>query len=687
MPVGWTLRDSILEVIVENPPVNALSKVERQGLIDAIERANLDHRITGVVILGAGDTFIAGADIREFGAPSVAPTLPEVTEAIEGCAKPVVAAMAGQALGGGLEIALACHWRIATQTARFGLPESTLGLVPGAGGTQRLPRLIDPQKAGAIIARGRPMGSAEALEAGMIDEIAALELLIDRARLAASRLSPEILATRRTSSLPSRRFDEDAFAMLRGEVARGSRGAEAPLVALDLVELASKTAFAEGAAREREEFLRLRDSDQATALRHIFFAERTAAKLPAEFAAARASEVTCVGVIGAGTMGTGIAMSMAEAGLDVTVLETSGPALARGLDGISANYQERVSRGRMPRATADAVRKRISGSTDYQSLAMADLIVEAAFEDMATKREIFLRLDAVARPGAILATNTSYLDVDEIAGVTKRPESVLGLHFFSPANIMRLLEVVRTRSVSPDVLMTALALAKRISKVPVISGVCNGFIGNRLLRAYVREAGLLLLEGASPDQVDRAMTDFGMALGPFAVADLSGIDIGYRARKAMSPGSYEPLATVVHDALVEHGELGRKSGRGFYVYDEGNGPFVSNPRVIELIQQMRLREGSIVRQISDSEIINRCLLAIVNEGGFVLADQIAARPGDIDVVYVNGYGFPRHRGGPMFWAARSQPDELAGLLNRLEAGRFGRWWKQSPFIGKLLNAG
>ena len=688
MPIETEVRDGVLLVTVANPPVNALSRDERAGLVEAMRTAD-SSAVRAVIIRGAGESFIAGADVREFGKPSEPPHLPDVVDAIERCPRPVIAAIAGHALGGGLEVALGCHYRIATPEAKLGLPEVTLGIVPGAGGTQRLPRLIDPVRAATMLAGGKPVTAGEAQVLGLVDAIAPAEDLLDAALRLANEAAGADLDARRISG---REIEEpgrfaDVLAKLRATTHRQSRGAEAPMVALELADRALASPFAEGVAAERAAFLRLREGRQAQALRHVFFAERAAAKSSADVTAAVARPIERVGVVGAGTMGAAIAMSLADGGLPVMVVETSSDALARGLERVASNYGASVKQGRLTAAAAAERIGRVQGSTDMADLAGCDLVVEAAFESIDVKREIFQRLDEVARPGAILATNTSYLDLDEIAASTRRPEDVVGLHYFSPANVMRLLEIVRGRRTAADVLATALALARRTGKTPVVAGVGHGFIGNRMLKAYVREAGLLLLEGATPRDVDDALLGFGMAMGPFAVADLSGIDIGYKARKALGPGGYEPLATIVHDGLVEAGCLGRKTGKGFYLYGEDGRSEGINPLALSLAGQARENAAVAPREISPDEIVDRCILALANEGGFVLREGVAARPGDIDVVYVNGYGFPRHRGGPMHHAAHLPSEQLRDRWDRFAAGRFGYLWQDaSPFMSELVGA-
>ena len=680
MSVSQTLRGDVLLVTIDNPPVNALSHVERQGLIDAIAAAEAGDALA-VVIHGAGGRFIAGADVREFGQPPRSPHLPDVVDAIEMCGLPVIAAIDGQALGGGLEIALGCHYRIALEGSRLGLPEVTLGLVPGAGGTQRLPRLIDPLSAAIMVSGGKPVSASDALAKGLIDRIVG-EDLIEAAIAFARGLSGTFLSERRlawrhpkTSNALLTELDR-----LMASTAARSKGAIAPVEALNLVRTALTAPFAEGMRTERDTFLRLRDHEQAAALRHIFFAERAAAKPPADVGQGVVRPIRRVGIIGAGTMGAGIAMSVADAGLPVTLIELSADALARGMARIDAAYRSSAERGRI---SADVAAERIAlieGSDDYQALAGCDLVIEAAFEAMEVKHQIFSELVRVTRPGTVLATNTSYLDIDVIAAKSGRAADVVGLHYFSPANVMKLLEIVRGRETAPDMLATVLAFAKRTGKIPVVAGVCNGFIGNRMLRAYTREAGLLLLEGATPEQVDGALTGFGMAMGPFAVADLSGIDIGYKARRAMAPGSYEPMAVVVHDRLVEAGHLGQKTGSGFYSYEAGKRSDASNPLVADILAEARAAENIVPRSIADGEIVDRCLLALANEGGFILDEGIAARAGDIDVVYVNGYGFPRHRGGPMFHAEQLGAERVTGRMAAFALGRFSHWWAPSRFL-------
>ncbi|MEM1021086.1 MAG: 3-hydroxyacyl-CoA dehydrogenase NAD-binding domain-containing protein [Pseudomonadota bacterium] len=667
----------ILVLTVDNPPVNPLGQAERQGLLDGITAAQTDGGITAVVIAGANAKFIAGADIKEFGKTPQPPHLPDVINAIEASDRPVVAAIGGPCLGGGLEVALGCHARVAQADAQLGLPEVTLGLVPGAGGTQRLPRLIGAPVAADMITSGKPKKAKAALDVGLIDQLVETDVLSAAIAFAGTLQSADV-ASKRVSEMPAPAVE--GLDTLEKSIARKARGADAPLKALGLVKTACETEFAEGLAAERETFLALRGSDQAKALRHIFFAETTAKRPPADLKGTQARPVKQIGVIGAGTMGTGIAISLADGGYGVTLLEINADALGRGLARVTKTYEGNIAKGRMSEAAAKAKIAQISGSTDYAALSDCDLIIEAAFESMDVKRQIFAELDRVAKPGAVLATNTSYLDIDAIAATTSRPQDVLGMHYFSPANIMKLLEIVRAQETAGDALVTAFEVAKKTRKQPVLAGVCHGFIGNRMLRGYQREAGLLLLEGASPEEVDAAITGFGFAMGPFAVSDLAGIDIGYKSRKDMAPGSYEPASVIVSDRLAEKGQFGQKTGKGFYVYDPGTHGKTPNPDALSILEAARSELGATPRAISAEEIVNRCLLGLFSEGAALLEEGIAARASDIDVVYTNGYGFPRHKSGPMFWAQSKGLDWADQEIGQLAKGPYGKWWQRPAII-------
>ncbi len=675
MTVTRETRDACLILWIDNPPVNALSQDVRAAILSGVTDAANDAAIKGVVVACRGRTFIAGADVKEFGAPPTEPFLPDVTAALENSAKPVVAAIHGQALGGGLEIALACHYRVAAKGAKLGLPEVTLGLVPGAGGTQRLPRLIDPTTAAEMITSGKPIDAAKAQKLGLVDAIAE-----DHVAEAVTFATTKSAEGRRVSER-SFQLDAEKFDALAVSTKKQAKGAAAPGAAINLIRTTAGKTFADGMKDERALFLQLRGSDEAKALRHIFFAERASSKAPDDVADAKPIDVKTVGVIGAGTMGCGIAITFLDAGLKVRMLEMTDEALAKGMARIRSNYQDQVAKGRITEAQRDQRVAAVDGAIDYASLSDCDLIIEAVFESMDVKKTVLKQIDAVAKPGAIIATNTSYLDINEIAASISRPEAVIGLHYFSPANIMKLLEIVRAKKTGAVALVTALAIAKATNKIPVIAGVCPGFIGNRMLRAYVREAGLLLLEGATPEQVDKALTGFGMAMGPFAVADLSGIDIGYKARKEAAPGSFEPMATVVHDKLVEAGHLGQKSGSGFYTY--AGGTKTPNPAALAFIEDARAAAGRTAREVSDAEIVERTMLALVNEGYWIVEEGIARSLDDIDVVYVNGYGFPRHRGGPMCYARTIGLDKVVKAVEGFGKGAFGTWWP----VARGLKAG
>jgi len=646
-PVKYTLTDNIGVVAIDSPPVNALSQAVRQGIMDALDVADSDAS-EAVLIICDGRTFIAGADISEFGKPLKDPWLPEVVNRIEATAKPVIAAIHGTALGGGFEVALSAHYRCAIPTAKVGLPEVKLGLLPGAGGTQRTPRLAGVDAALQLMTSGVPIAAAQAMEIGLVDEVVDGDLY-EGAMAWARELVADGAAPRRTSDQEIPAFDASVFDGYRATLAKRARGQIAPQYIVDCVEGATNLPFAEGLALERSKFAELMNGEQSAALRHFFFAERQAAKIEGLAKDTPTRPVESVGVIGGGTMGGGIAMSFANAGIPVTMIEISDDALERGLSIVERSYAGSVKRGKLSEGQAAACRALIAGSTDYASLAEVDMVIEAVFEDPKLKKKIFAKLDGVCKQGAILATNTSYQDVDAIAAATRRPEDVIGTHFFSPAHIMKLLEVVRGDKTADDVLATCMNLAKRIRKVPVVSGVCYGFIGNRMLQPYGKQSQLLLLEGATPEQVDGAMEEFGMAMGPLRVFDLAGLDVGYKARQALSDEEKgDPAGYRVLDHLVEADRHGQKSGSGFYTYDEHRKP-TPCPEVHKIIEETAVELGIERRIISDEEIVNRLIDALVDEGRKIVEEGIAQRSSDIDVVYVYGYGFPAHRGGPMFY--------------------------------------
>jgi 3-hydroxyacyl-CoA dehydrogenase len=685
-PVSYELVDDIGVITVTNPPVNALSHAVRQGLQDAVHAAQHDASKV-LLIVCSGRTFIAGADITEFGKPPREPHLPDLCNTIEASSKVVVAAIHGTALGGGLEVALACHYRCAAPGAKVGLPEVKLGLLPGAGGTQRLPRLIGASHALDMMTSGNPLDAPLAANLGLVDRIVDGEL--GAAALAWCReLAAQDAPRRKTSDLAADRIAAGVLDEYRGNIAKRARGQLAPLKIVDCVQASLTRPFVEGLQIEREKFIECMRSPQSAALRHMFFAEREAARVQGLPKDTPLREVRKVAVIGAGTMGSGIAMNFANAGMQVALLEVNEEALGKGLGIIDRNYQGGVKRGKMSEDQALACRGRIAGTTDYESLSDADLVIEAVFENLELKQQVFKKLDAVCRQGAILATNTSYQDVDSIAAVTQRPQDVIGLHFFSPAHIMKLLEVVRAEKTAEDVLATCMALAKKIRKTPVVSGVCYGFIGNRMLGHYAREAQLCVIEGATPEQVDAAMEQWGMAMGPLAVFDLAGLDVGYKARQGLPDAERgDPRAFRVADALVEMNRLGQKTGAGFYRYDPETRQRSSDPEVRSLIEREAAALGVERRDIDAAEIVDRLLFALVNEGMNILDEGIAQRPGDIDVVYVYGYGFPAWRGGPMHHADAIGLAQVHERVREFER-RFGsRNWTPAPLLERLVGEG
>jgi len=636
-------RDGEIAVVaVDNPPVNALKHEVRAGLAEALRQTREDAAVKAVVIACAGRTFFAGADITEFGKPPQSPGLGEVIAAIEAMPKAVVAALHGTALGGGFELALACHFRVAVPGARVGLPEVKLGLLPGAGGTQRLPRLIGPEKALKMIVTGDPIDAREALAEGVIDNIVDGDLTagaIAFARRILTEGGPLRLVRDREDKLSA-----EGFADAAETLTRRVRGRDAPAACVEAVRNAIVLPFDEGLKREGELFRKLVAGDQSKAQRHIFFAEREAARVPGIPEGTKPRPIATAAVIGAGTMGGGIAMCFANAGIPVTIVETGRDLLQKGLDRVAANYRATVSRGGLG---ADEMERRmalINAVTELDAVAAADVVIEAVFEEMDLKKRVFADLDRAAKAGAVLATNTSTLDVDEIARATTRPQDVLGTHFFSPANVMRLLEIVRGAATSADALATAVALGRRLGKVPVTVGVCYGFVGNRMLARRSVEAERLLLGGALPQEVDAAVSDFGFPMGPFAMADMAGLDVGWRIRKGRGERN------EIEDALCEAGHFGQKTGKGYFRYEAGSRTPMPDPEVERTILDASSRAGIARRAIMQEEIIERMIYPMINEGARILEEGIAARPGDIDVIWVYGYGWPVWRGGPMYYA-------------------------------------
>jgi len=684
-------RGAVAVITIDNPPLNVFSPGVPEGVAAHVREADADEDVHAVVITGAGKHFVAGADITTFGLPrDEAPDLRGLVDTLAETSTPVVAAIRGTAFGGGLEMALACHWRVATPDADLGLPEVKLGLLPGAGGTQRLPRLVGLTTALRMITSGSPIDGRRAHELGLVDELAEDDLL-DAAVAFAEHKAGEDDALRRTHELDVA-VDGDAGKILdgaRAETERRAPGLIAPQRCIDAVAGAVELPFDQGSRRERELFIELMASDQSRSLRHVFFAERQAARIDDVNDDVTPLEITRGAVIGAGTMGGGIAMNFANAGIPVSVIEVDQDGLDRGLATVDGNYQRTVDKGGL---TPDEKRRRmdhITGTVDFDAVAGADVVIEAVFEDMDLKREVFGRLDRVAADHAVLATNTSTLDVDEIARATERPGSVVGMHFFSPANVMKLLEVVRGEATSDEVLVTVVKLGRTMGKVPVVVGVCDGFVGNRMFHVYVHEASTLIEEGALPQDVDRVMTDFGFKMGPFAVQDLAGLDVGHRIRnqqaaaRGIDPDERE---RTIADKIVERDRLGQKSGAGFYRYEEGSRAPVPDPEIEELIVAHAKEHDIERRDVSDQEIRDRLLGQLVNEGARILEEGIAQRAGDIDVIYVYGYGFPAHHGGPMFHAGLVGLKEVLGITERLHQ-RHGERWEPAPLLRRLALEG
>ncbi|MBO16021.1 3-hydroxyacyl-CoA dehydrogenase NAD-binding domain-containing protein, partial [Herbaspirillum sp.] len=691
-PVHLAREGAILVVTIDNPPVNALGVAVRRGLMSAIEEGEADAGVAAILVTGAGRNFIGGADIREFGKPPQSPLLTELCNRIEVCSKPVLAAIHGAALGGGLEVALAAHYRVALSNARLGLPEVQLGLLPGAGGTQRTPRLIGAQAALDMMLSGRHLSAKEALSLGLVDQLAEGDSA-DQARAAGLRELQALLDThapvrrsRDGKGLADTAATQAAIAAARDEAGKKSRGLFSPHKIIDAVEAATNLTFEEGLALERQFFLQCLDSPQRAGLIHAFFAEREVQKAP-ETRNAQPRRIEQIGVVGGGTMGAGIAVAVLDAGLPVTMIERDDEALARGRGHVEKVYDAQVTKGRLTQEARDAVLARLQGSTRYEDLSAADVVIEAVFEDLTVKQAVFAELDRVCKPGAVLATNTSYLDIDAIAASISRPADVIGLHFFSPANVMKLLEIVVPRQVAADVVATAFELAKRLRKVPVRAGVCDGFIGNRILAVYRQAADALMEDGASPYEIDAAVRDFGFAMGPYQVVDLAGGDIGWATRKRRA-ATRDPRARYVHiaDRLCERGWFGQKSGRGFYRYPDGPRSGAPDPEVLALIDEERARAGITPRSFSKEDIQRRYLAAMINEGANVVHQRIALRPLDVDVTFLYGYGFPRHRGGPMKYADMvGLPNVLADI--RAFAAEDPLFWTPSPLLVELVERG
>ncbi|HJS31703.1 MAG TPA: 3-hydroxyacyl-CoA dehydrogenase NAD-binding domain-containing protein [Alphaproteobacteria bacterium] len=682
--VSYERIGRVAVITVDNPPVNALNVDVRRGLIEALDRALADSGAAAIVLACAGRTFIAGADIREFGKAPAQPGLREVIQRFDASPKPIVAALHGTALGGGLELALGCNYRVAAADARVGFPEIKLGLFPGAGGTQRLPRLAGMEAALRMTLSGEFVAAAEAKRLGIADELIAGELragvLAFAERIVDATKHPRV-RDRSVSATP------ELLAQARKDAARTARGQVAQKRCIDALELTLTTPFDAALARERELFEECLRSPQARAMIHVFFGEREAAQVANVPPGTPTRSVSQAAVIGAGTMGGGIAMCFANAGIPVRLVEMTRDALERGLAAITRNYAATVAKGRLSQSEMDRRVALIQGGLEFGVVRDADIVIEAVFEEMDIKKDVFRKLDATARPGAILATNTSTLDVDEIAAATSRPSEVVGMHFFSPANVMRLLEVVRGRMTAKDVIATAMKLGRTIGKVPVLVGVCDGFVGNRMLHRYLRQAQFLVEEGASPQRVDKAIYEFGFPMGPFAMMDLVGLDVGWRIRQrqAKTRDPNERYSRIA-DLICERGRFGQKTGSGWYRYDKGDRTPIPDPEIERLIEDEARRAGVTRRAVDEEEIVKRCVYALVNEGAKILDEGIAQRASDIDVIYVYGYGFPAWRGGPMFHA------DLAGLANVLaDIRKFAAMdagsWAAAPLLEQLASSG
>lgn len=688
--VNYEKRGAVGVVTVTNPPVNAMSPGVPKGIVNGVAEANADDDVKAIVLIGAGRGFIAGADIRYFSLPwpEGEENFSDVIKSFEGSTKPVVAAIHGHALGGGLEVAMACHYRVIVPTAQVGQPEVKLGFPPGAGGTQRLPRLAGVQAGLDMIVSGNPVRAPRAAELGIVDKVIDGDLLEGALAFAEEKASsggPHRLAR----DLDAKLDDAGIFDAKRQEIKRRARGMRAPYACIECVEAAVDRPFDEGVKREREIFEACVKSDESKALRHVFFAERAAGKIPGIAKDIELRPVETAGVLGAGTMGGGIAMNFANAGIPVRILEQNQEALDNGMARIEKNYANTVSKGRLSQDDMDKRMGLIEPVLDFAALSDVDMVIEAVFETMDVKKDVFAKLDAVCKTDAILTSNTSYLNVDEIAAtVPGRSGNVLGTHFFSPANVMRLLEVVRTENVSDQVLATVMDVGKRMRKLPIVAGVCHGFIGNRMLEGYFGEAALMVEEGAPPQQIDKVMYDFGMAMGPLAVSDLAGLDIGWSKRKDAGGGeaAYE-RGTFVSNKLCEMGRFGQKTGRGYYIYEKGNRTPVPDPEVTQLAQDAAAHFGLETRDFSDQEILERCMYPLINIGAQILDEGFALRASDIDLVYINGYAFPVWRGGPMHWAGTVGLKTVYDAVCRYHDELGFAHWKPSPLLKRLAEEG
>ncbi|WP_340149634.1 3-hydroxyacyl-CoA dehydrogenase NAD-binding domain-containing protein [uncultured Sneathiella sp.] len=681
--VSYEAKGTVGVITIDSPPVNALSQKVRAGIKGGIEMAVADDSVTAIVLACAGRTFIAGADITEFGKPPQEPGLNDVIATMESSTKPVVAAVHGTALGGGLETALGCHYRVANPTAKVGLPEVKLGILPGAGGTQRLPRVVGVPMALEMITSGNPIGAKKALEVGLVDEVVEGDLTegaIAFAKKVAAEGRPLVKISEQNDKLAEAKKNPAIFDEFRKKNARKFRGFEAPENCIKAVQASVDLPFPDGLKRERELFMELMGGEQAKAQQYFFFSERLANKIPDVPKDTPLIDINTAGIVGAGTMGGGIAMNFLQAGIPVTIVETTQEALDKGISVIKSNYAATVSKGRLTQEAMDKYMSLLTGSTNLEDLKDVDIVIEAIFENMDVKKEVFGKLDKICKQGAILATNTSTLNIDEIGEATSRPEYVIGLHFFSPANVMRLLEEVRTKKTSATVMATCMALAKRIGKVPAMVGVCDGFVGNRMLAKRGDQAAQLILEGAKVEDVDRVLYDFGFPMGPFAMSDLAGNDVGWRIRQGR--GVTSPVA----DAICELGRFGQKTGDGYYHYEKGSRTPQPDPIVEDIIVKAARDAGINRRQVSDEEILKRCIYPMINEAAKILEEGIATRASDIDVIWVYGYGWPIYRGGPMRYADHIGLENIYNDLLKFRE-EHGDEWTPAPLLEKLAKEG
>ena len=690
--VHYEVRGNVALMTIDNPPVNPLSSGVRQGLHDGLTQALADDAVAAIVLTGAGRAFIAGADISEFGGKSEGPSLGDCLAAMDNSSKPIVAAINGTAFGGGLEVALCCHYRVIAPSAPVGLPEVKLGLLPGAGGTQRLPRLIGAEKALSFILSGDPIPGPAAVQMGIADHLSEGDIVEDGLSFAADIIakgSPIRRIRDEEEIVRQARDNTEIFDNARKNAARKMRKRFAPEMIVQCVEAAVNLGdFDAGIAVEQECFAKCLNHPQRESLIHMFFAEREVAKIPDVPKDTATQDITSAAVIGCGTMGGGIAMSFLNVGIPVIAVEMNQEALDRGLGVIKKNYDIQVQRGRMSAEEVDKRMSLIRGTTDYADISDVDVIIEAIYENIDVKVETFKKMDAVAKPGAVLASNTSGLDIDKMAAATSRPEAVIGLHFFSPANVMKLLEIVRGENTSKEVIATSMKLGRTLNKIAVLSGNAPGFIGNRMLAGYTRQAGEIILQGATPYQVDNAILGFGMPMGPFQMNDLVGLDLGWRARKlgGMKPEDV-PITARVADKLCELDRYGQKTSRGYYIYPEGSRAGQADPEVVKIVEETSAELGIERRPIEDEEVLKRCLYPLINEGARILEDGIAIRPCDIDIVYINGYGFPEVTGGPMFWADQIGLDNILADIKKFEAEYGGDIWKPAPLLEKLVAEG